>query len=219
MKSKNELRKEFSEIKHFKFKSVLISIAIVIGLMFLLTSCEDKCIQVVEKIYKKTNTFQDPSLYSSASTSIMDLDGDHYTRETASIWDYLAENKRHIIASGCLDAADERYTCFWAKIEGDLYLEDDTEYSTVNVNLVVTGSIAGGGTFTVDGHDTKLIVEGDVSAESTIIVKDGCELIIEGSSLGTNTPTMRDILEVPCSLDLTKTYIDDKGEFYYREKY
>jgi len=218
MKSTNELRKEFSEIKHFKFKSVLISIAIVIGLMFLLTSCEDKCIQTVEKVYKKTNTFQDPSLYSSASTSVMDLDGDHYTRETAYIWDYLADNKRHIIASGCLDAADERYTCFWAKIEGDLYLEDNKKYSTVNVNLVVTGSITGGGTFTVNGHNTKLIVEGDVSAESTIIVKNGCELIIEGGSLSTNTPTMREVLEVPCSLDLTKTYTDDKGKFTYRLK-
>jgi len=87
MKSTNELRKEFSEIKNFKFKSVLISIAIVIGIMFMLTSCEDKCTQTVEKVYKKTNTFQDPSLYSSASTSVMDLDGDHYTRETAYIWD------------------------------------------------------------------------------------------------------------------------------------
>ena len=218
MKSTNELRKEFSEIKYFKFKSVLISIAIVVLGLLLLTSCEDdKCVVVVEKVYKKANTFQDPSLYSSASTSI--VDGDHYTRETAYIWDYLADNKRHIIASGCLDAADERYTCFWAKIEGDLHLEDNKKYSAINVNLVVTGSITGSGTFTVNGHSAKLIVEGGVSNESTIIVKDGCELIIEGGSLSTNSPTMREVLEVPCSLDLTKEQHDDKGVFYYREKY
>ena len=217
MKSTNELRKEFSEIKYFKFKSVLISIAIVALGMLLLTSCEDKCEQVVTKVYKKSNNFQDPSLYSASSTSI--VDGDHYTRETAYIWDYLADNKRHIIASGCLDPADERYTCFWAKIEGDLHLEPDTKYSAINVNLVVTGSITGSGTFTVNGHDAKLIVEGDVSNESTIIVKEGCELIVEGTGLSTNNPSRREDVLVPCDLDLTREYFDNKGVFYYIEKY
>lgn len=217
MKSTNGLRKEFSEIKYFKFKSVLISIAIVTIGMLLLTSCEDKCEQAVTKVYKKSNNFQDPSLYSAASTSL--VDGDHYTRETAYIWDYLGENKRHIIASGCLDPADERYTCFWAKIEGDLHLEDNTKYSAINVNLVVTGSITGTGTFTINGHDAKLIVEGDVSNDATIIVKEGCELIVEGTGLSTSNPTRTEDVLVPCGFDLTREYFDEKGVFYYREKY
>lgn len=221
MKSTKELKKEFLEIKYFKFKSVIMSIAIVIGVigvMFLLTSCEDKCTQAVEKVYyPQQSAATDFTLYSKAET--LTVSGEHDTRETAFIWDYLKDNKRHIIASGCLDSADERYTCIWAKIEGDLHLEDGLKYSTVNVHLVVTGNITGTGTFTINGHSTQLIVEGGVSPQANIIIKNGCELIVEGVGLSTNNPTMREFTEVPCDIDLDKDRYDDKGRrFTYRLK-